>query len=723
MVNRIASHKRAAIAPRFDPQNSGRRIWYIIDRRCLSRSFQQHLLEHTHTLSLMDGYIHTVDVPVDSNGSIETNVSKLYDRVMSGVPPEGHSEGTGDQRAAENEREEKEEPLSPPPPMDPRMKRYWCKAIRGGSRAMRDFEANIMQSDEYMQHVLTRYKSAWARILGSDVPFNPKPLKGLRDEVYRVRTIPDAAIREEIRSTPEFTRKYTEIVQSCAFLTLEGVEMPQEDIDQFLDKFRRVPGYNTNSLKTDILSRYSPPPPPLTPLTGADFQLNDSNDTNDSIAAVFDEANANNNDATSGAYDAKKKEEEQANEPNESFEHNKSEPEEERSGDPNDPRERLRALLKSRLNPSQKQPAKVDDVTEYPKGVKESKGTKYTEDVKGMKGMKCTEGTEDAKDAINNPSTESESMKKEPGTSNSEHGTGGNDDEVCRTPPCCWSEEAIRQMLREFFETYGRPMYVQEYRRFCSEGAATPPGHDRFSDEMPVLTRLTNIVRGVYSRYTGRDVTDYEVVDDWLHLLGKPLEEVDSVVTGNLIQSDLYREAMRSKIADTHRALFDAGTHMTEYDSDCVFEIAKAGSLDLVGEELRECVRNFQYQTDRIHSHVCDVYAAVFDRQPDAAELDGATRTYRERMKSEPGIKEENIVPQLDVELECRLVADLEFHDILKRKIKQARWDAKEELLSGRALYDLLRKVLTELASVPPEMLRLERAFEIADKVSRFYSG
>jgi len=290
-------------------------------------------------------------------------------------------------------------------------------------------------------------------------------------------------------------------------------------------------------------------------------------------------------------------------------------------------------------------------------------------------------------------------------------------------------------MLRYFFVAFSRPMYVQEYRRLLSSEKSPLPDVDFFLREHAMHTQLINVVKGVHERYTGHNPSEYDIVDEWLHLFGRTAEETNTEVTSNVVQSDLYRTAMRAKIADTHRALFDGNATLTEYDLDCLFDVARGKELALAGDELRDCVSGFQKETDQIHNRICDIYVSVYDRDPDVSELEQNTRDYRERLKREHspvvsgdeekkeegvGIPMETLLPELDAELERRLVSDLEFHDVIKRRIKQVKWDEFEEIPTPRGLFDILRTVLKTITDeLPPDQQNLSNVNHIVERIAR----
>lgn len=583
-----------------------------------------------------------VEVPFDTKDSVERQIVKIYNEIMSGRSFD--CKGKEDESVINAASSSFRPPL---PPIDPRMKRFWCKSITSGARSMDDYVSNILQSDAYMHHVFSRFKSAWVGILGSDVPFNAKHLKSLREEHYRKQPVSDEKVCEQIKATTEFSTKFNDVVQSCAFLSLDGKELTKQEAEEFVNKFRVVPGYTTELLRQDLLERFSTP-------------LKNKVKTEDSEQP----AETTNKDDDITKVDT---------------------PLAKDTGD-DDPINRMKTLLKSRM---------ADDS-------KSMKKTNY----------------------------------EEPITTNDGPGP------VPREASSEWTDEEVKTMLKDFFDVYNRPMFVQEYRRILrikeeqggrgasSEPVPVPvPDKNRFGEERVTFNLLSNVVKNVYSRFTDHEITEYEIVDEWLHLLGCPLEIIEDTVTKNIVDSELYARAMRARIVVAHGSLFDAESRLTDYDIDCLYEIAKREMLDLKGEELYERVRVFQYQTDKIHARINDVYAAVFDRPPDGAELDSSSRVYREDIKRQTAAEEsrgggdaledisEDVMAKLDRELECRLVSDLEFHDILKKRIKCVGWDRKDGPLSGRMLYDVLRRVLKMMAQVPPGEMLLGKAFDIVDVV------
>jgi len=163
----------------------------------------------------------------------------------------------GDEKRTSGGQEASSQAMDHLVPMDPRMKQYWTKVIMKGSKTLKDFQTSVRQSDEYVQHIISRYKSAWTDVLGSDTPFNPRALRGLQDlgGAHReTEAYSDTRMRQEIKATAEFRQKYTNLIQSCAYLTVEGLKdgLPASDLEGYLKKFQTEDAYTLDSLRVDL---------------------------------------------------------------------------------------------------------------------------------------------------------------------------------------------------------------------------------------------------------------------------------------------------------------------------------------------------------------------------------------------------------------------------------------------------------------------------------------
>ena len=98
---------------------------------------------------------------------------------------------------------------------------------------------------------------------------------------------------------------------------------------------------------------------------------------------------------------------------------------------------------------------------------------------------------------------------------------------------------------------------------------------------------------------------------------------------------------------------------------------------------------------DIITNNICDTYMAVYDRVPDLSELSKHALEYRARIASVEHPSE------LNRGVECALVSSLEFHDVLKNKLKQKYVDARQDTMSAAALYGTLERALQQLHALP----------------------
>lgn len=267
----------------------------------------------------------------------------------------------------------------------------------------------------------------------------------------------------------------------------------------------------------------------------------------------------------------------------------------------------------------------------------------------------------------------------------------------------------VNDVLRAFYDVYERPMFVQEYLRFLNAHPRSHPDKRTsvaewkqvFEEEKPVLLRLINIVNGAYSSFLDADLTEYEIVDKYLPYFDDAAESAETMyesVKKELVHTDAYQRVMSTRIA---QAFFETyGTEMAAADVQCVFAKVREQRVSLTDDALYEYIKSFKDEMDVITNNVCETYMAVYERVPDNKELDNHVIEYRARLSS-------NCTPhrasELNKEVECALISGLEFHDVLKTKLRDRHIAVRQDNMSPATLYGTLALALQRLQSLPLE--------------------
>lgn len=237
-----------------------------------------------------------------------------------------------------------------------------------------------------------------------------------------------------------------------------------------------------------------------------------------------------------------------------------------------------------------------------------------------------------------------------------------------------------KEELELFEEVFQRAMYVQEYFKYIEQGQG--------QDWRAILAKHSenfNRLREIFETYTGKTISEYFFVH-------KFLEQVDTLsffdnIVDSIVASQDYKTNMQKILAEKYMAMFDQT--LEESDITYVFEIVKKQKLDIVNEKLTSILTNLKEETDEIVSHIFKQFLKTLDRSPDMYDMEQYIKYYRERLNEGFGV--------LDSKLESILMHTLEFHDIIKKKIKvlYSTKNGKEVLPSQ--MFDILNRLIIKI--------------------------
>jgi hypothetical protein len=212
------------------------------------------------------------------------------------------------------------------------------------------------------------------------------------------------------------------------------------------------------------------------------------------------------------------------------------------------------------------------------------------------------------------------------------------------------AEEVDEDWLEEFEQAYGREAFVHEYVLVRRLGV---PLTELYKRHFQMYQTISDMQRS----YLDKHLTESEFVKTFVPAI---LTD-DGVVArylSDVLRSEDYHDNMCSRLQTVHRALY--GEPMTQEESSYLFnKKVLAERLTLQCERLNEIVMDFAKETEDLGFKVIEVYNCWLDRGPDTWEVKECLPLFREDIdKATNNLKE-------------RLVASLEFNDLLKRIIQE----------------------------------------------------
>ena len=243
----------------------------------------------------------------------------------------------------------------------------------------------------------------------------------------------------------------------------------------------------------------------------------------------------------------------------------------------------------------------------------------------------------------------------------------------------------IQSHLIETFESvYGRPMYIQEYFKYIIEQKLD---EEEFQYLYVEHTRKLNELKEIYQTYTGKEIDEYKV------FVSKHLNDADDEyfidkIIDNIVNSPEYEKSMKESLFAKYKGLIDEELEVV--DIVYLFHIIKKLKLSIVDDNINRILSNFKEITDDITTHIFRVFLSVLERQPDIHEVEQHIVYYRDNI-------DDQTMMQLDATLENKLMNSLEYHDILKTKIKMAYKATKTKDILPSTLFAILNQIIPKL--------------------------
>lgn len=528
--------------------------------------------------------------------------------------------------------------------IDTKVLTYWCNAISEGLKNFDDFERSMIQSSQYEKRILSLFKTACFELLGTqgfDNRLFEEFTKSMRNR-KNVQPITVDTVDSFIRDTRAFRAKYVPLIKSVAALTIDQ-ELSDAQVDGFFQRFRRDKRYDMDAFKNDLIDMNKPPSLPEEEKQKASQQKQHNQHSSNKKNTVNDPSREEDPEADVSYEDV------------------------------------IRAMTSEDDSGNQ---------TSSNKPVRDGGDARSSATSTPGSTSKPSHAHVASNKLASNASSAAAAVEKASRAQN-------------RTIVARYKE-----VLRAFYEVFDRPMFVQEYMRYANEhplanspsnnGADVPEWTKAFEEEKPVLLVLINVISGVYDNYLDQRLTDYEVIDRYLHLLSDASESTDRVheiVKKEVVQTENYETAMKLRLSRSYSETYS--TELSDTDVKYVFDKVRDNAVSLTDDRLNDFIREFKEDMDIITSNICDTYMAVYDRVPDSSELAKHVIDYRSRMST---VKHPS---ELNKDVECVLVSSLEFHDVLKSKLKQKYSDVKQDSMTAAVLYSTLEAALQKLQVVP----------------------
>ena len=234
----------------------------------------------------------------------------------------------------------------------------------------------------------------------------------------------------------------------------------------------------------------------------------------------------------------------------------------------------------------------------------------------------------------------------------------------------------VKDVQDRFLQVYGREASVPEFLKIVEQ---------RIDDLEAMHTSHEKnliIVKDLYKRYTASDIAEIDYIKRYIYLVDD--EGYSDDIIKELIESDVYEREMRGVIRTAYKGLF--GVSLPAEDETYMYEQIKGKRLHLKASQIGEIIGALKSETDKYLDALAAIFSEILVRTPDTFECVHYKQLYRDDHDS----------TKTDERVRVDLYASLEYHDVLKTKIKdfyETHAEAAGPLLPSK-LFALLNKVL-----------------------------
>lgn len=232
------------------------------------------------------------------------------------------------------------------------------------------------------------------------------------------------------------------------------------------------------------------------------------------------------------------------------------------------------------------------------------------------------------------------------------------------------------KFLHKFEEVFNRPMFVQEYTKYFAS-RSTISIETIFNNHIENFKRMQKLMQ----QYLVYNLTEKEYVQKYLFKVDD--ETFIDNYQNNIVFEDEYISQMKENLSSMYMRLYD--DVLEQVDVDYIFERMQNDRLILSDDRIDDYLLKFKTETDEIVNRIFKVYMDVYSRTPEKQELISKSLYYRKKYNNKT-------YDYIDKVIEKELMLCLEFHDIIKKIIRNIKPD-----ICTADMYKTLEHVINNL--------------------------
>lgn len=218
------------------------------------------------------------------------------------------------------------------------------------------------------------------------------------------------------------------------------------------------------------------------------------------------------------------------------------------------------------------------------------------------------------------------------------------------------------QWVDVFESVYGRPMNVREFLFYApSMGGERQEGDvlKRKIENMHKTQQTQYVaVKDLMLRFVHKDIDEEYFIKHFLVDATQKEGFLDTLQT-SLLCSDEYKTQMCERMKLAYNTMYAEQLPHVEF----VFEQVKLKGCDLIDDTINVSLVEFKSKIDDITEHIFKVYMDTLEREPDNSEVNAHFETYLNNIDT-------STYDCMDDQLADELKDTLEYHDVIKNKIK-----------------------------------------------------
>lgn len=239
-------------------------------------------------------------------------------------------------------------------------------------------------------------------------------------------------------------------------------------------------------------------------------------------------------------------------------------------------------------------------------------------------------------------------------------------------------------VLADFEKAFKRPMFVEEYFKYVMGNNYT----DVIDWTQVAKAHYANYhsLLEIYEAYTKQRISEYFMVKNFLDIEGLENTSVFNKIVETITDSTEYKKSMCDVLRAKYRNIYD--DDINDEDIAYIFEKVHKLRVSLVDDRLTTILAEFKRETDEIVSNIFRQFSIVVDRDPDINDIEKYSAYYRSGLTTDA-----SDYAKINARMEEILMQSLEFHDILKKRIRSLYAEKYNKEIIPSILFNTLQKV------------------------------